>query len=116
MSHRLPRVVPADDPDTYLAGGLLLIVKYAVPVTIECAACKTTRIRLKLLTHSEVSKTRGDELVSTYLAGQGWVRAGINQADVCPECANTAHDICPHCRLYTGGHTRDCPTQIPGAL
>ena len=116
MSHHLPRVVPVDDPDTYLAGGLLSTPTMVDGVTVTCQACQRTQVRLKVLANSVISTPKRDAMVTRYLAILGWERVGRRQADVCPECVNTYRDVCPVCQDFTGGHASTCPTQIPGAL
>ena len=117
MSGHLPRVVDADEPNTYGTGaGLVMRAKLARTVTITCQACKHTTLRLKVLSNSILNDDTANRLVTAHLDGLGWTRLRDGGADICPECANTERDVCPLCRDYTGGHTRTCPTQLPGAL
>ncbi|MCG5431223.1 hypothetical protein LV457_02825 [Mycobacterium sp. MYCO198283] len=112
----LPRIVPADDPDTYTRGGLQVPVRFRVPVTVTCAACQFTRLRLKVLSNSHLGRPAAERLLTEYLTALGWTRLRDGGADICPECAGTSRDVCEFCRDYTGGHARTCPTQLPGSL
>ncbi|GJJ23721.1 hypothetical protein [Mycolicibacterium mageritense] len=113
----LPRFVDADEPDTYASGsGLVLKAEFSLKVTITCEACKVSQLSLKLLANSPLPKSTCNHLLTAHLDRLGWTRLRDGGADICPECAGTKHDVCPHCRLYGGGHTTLCPTQLPGSL
>jgi hypothetical protein len=112
----LPRFIPADDPATYMRGGLLLAAPFVYPTKVTCAACKATQLRLKLLSHSALNNATCNRLLTAHLDTLGWSRLREGGADICPECTNTARDVCPYCRDYTGGHARTCITQLPGGL
>ncbi len=114
MTDRLPRFVPADEPATYMSGhGLVLKAEFSRTITITCAACNHTQLRLKLLTDTVLTTPACDALLTAHLDTLGWTRLRHGGADICPECANTRRDICPYCHSYTG-HTTHCPTQRAG--
>ncbi|WP_319456886.1 MULTISPECIES: hypothetical protein [unclassified Mycobacterium] len=113
----LPRFVPAEEPSTYTSGkGLVLLAEFSRPVTITCEACHVSTLRLKLLSNSALNADTCDRLLTAYLDELGWTRLRERGADICPECAGTRVEVCDFCRLYTGGHTKTCPTQLPGVL
>jgi hypothetical protein len=117
MSNHLPRFVPASEPSYYTSGkGLTLKAEFSRTVTIVCAACEVTKLPLKLLSNSVLRPDTCERLLTDYLDTLGWGRLKQGGADICPECINTDHDVCPHCRLFGGGHTKGCITQLPGSL
>lgn len=110
----LPRFVDAAEPDTYMSGsGLVLHAPRSRRITVTCAACKATQLKLKLLSDGTLNRTTCNRLLTAYLDGLGWTRLRDRGADICPECAATRVEVCEYCRLYTGGHTPTCPTQLP---
>ncbi len=112
----LPRFVDADDPNAYMLGsGLVLKAQFSHRVTITCAACTVTTLRLKLLADTLLSTQARNRLLTAHLDHLGWIRLRPNGADICPECAATKTEVCPQCMSYGGGHTSLCPTQRPGA-
>lgn len=114
---RLPAFIPADEPATYMSGsGLVLKAEFCRPVTITCQACNVTTLKLKLLSNGALNADSCDRLLTEHLDTLGWSRLKAQGADICPECIGTKREVCPHCRDYTGGHTKTCPTQLPGAL
>lgn len=117
MSARLPRFVPASESSYYMsAGGLTLKAEFACTITITCGACKVTQLPLKLLSNSVLRQDTRDRLLTAHLDTLGWGRLRENGADICPSCFNTDTDICEHCRLFGGGHTKGCITQLPSTF
>lgn len=115
---RLPAFIPADEPAYYASGqGLTLKAEFSRKITITCAACKVTQLRLKLLSNSALNTETCDRLLTAHLDELGWSRLRDGGADICPQCVEVyqPRDVCPYCRLYTGGHAKTCITQLPGA-
>lgn len=98
-----------------VGSGLVLKAQFSHYVTITCAACMATQLRLKLLADTLLSTQARNRLLTAHLDRLGWTRLRANGADICPECAGTKTEVCPHCRRYGGGHATLCPTQLPGA-
>ncbi|QEA10853.1 hypothetical protein [Mycobacterium phage Weirdo19] len=113
----LPRFVDADEPATYMSGtGLVLKAEFSHTITVTCAACKNTRLRLKLLADTVLTTASCNALLTAHLDRLGWSRLRDGGADICPECAGTHVEVCEQCRQYGGGHARSCPTQRPRGL
>lgn len=108
-----PRFVPAEEPDTYMAGGVLKLAGFSRPVTITCEACHHTTLRLKLLSDSIIGTDKCEILLTDHLNTLGWTRLREGGADICPSCASNL-TACEYCRGMGNTHLPTCPTRQRG--